>query len=160
MGRAVTQALLEKKAHVILVSKDEKKLLDLKRELNTRFPQSAITVRACDVSQTQEVNQSIHEILKEHPSLDGLVTLAGYNKNYAEISEWLPSPHHIQTLENIIQTDLLGTARFVFHLEPLFRARKKGIIISMAAITVLETWAQDLLFQMAKAGIKAKAKTV
>jgi NAD(P)-dependent dehydrogenase (short-subunit alcohol dehydrogenase family) len=92
--------------------------------------------------------------------IDYLLNFAGNNRDYPKISPMRPSPEAIEMLERIVDTDLLGTARMVFHVEPIMRKQKNRVIITIGSTPVIDRWENDLLFQIAKVGNKQMTEVI
>ena len=73
MGRATTEALLEQGAIVYAADVND----DALREL---FATTAVEIRTCDVSQSDQVDTLIAGIVQEHDRLDGVANFAGVLK--------------------------------------------------------------------------------
>lgn len=107
-----------------------------------------------DVGCTEDARRAVEATLLRFGRIDFLLAFAGYSADYPLISAAQPEPEQIPNLERIINVDLLGSARLVFLIEPLLRAQRSGVIITLGNTPTLETQPTDLLYVVAKAGNK------
>lgn len=152
MGRATGELLASKGATVILVSRNQEKLQKTVSEIIKKSGNKNIFSIPCDVEKTEEVQMTIHQVINQFKRIDYLIHFAGYNLNYASISEAKPSLDQIKNVEKIVNTDLLGTARFVFGVEPIMRQQKEGMVIVVGSTALLDSASHDLIYQIAKSG--------
>jgi uncharacterized oxidoreductase len=81
-----------------------------------------------DVTDQASVDRARDTILRSHPSLDTIVTMAGTG-----IPEDLRDPAHFTAAEKTIDTNLLGTIRVIDAFTPHLIARGGGTIITVSS---------------------------
>lgn len=150
LGMATAKKLYDEGAFLILCARNLDKLEKTYRE----WDKHRFNTYQLDLSQTKNVETKIQAIINQEKTIDVCLNLTGYNLDYQKISDMRPSQEALRRLEDIVNTDLLGTARLIFSLEPHIRKNQKGCLISLTSTPVFDIWDKDLLFQMAKAGIK------
>jgi NAD(P)-dependent dehydrogenase (short-subunit alcohol dehydrogenase family) len=160
MGRATAEFLAQKGASVVIVSRNEEELKKAAVEISEATKNENVLALAGDVSNTYDVEKIVNSVLRKYSRIDYLLNFAGYNVDYGRISPMRPNPEAVSLLEKIINVDLLGTFRMVSYVEPVMRRQNFGVIITIASTPVLDTWENDLLYQIAKVGNKQLAEVI
>ncbi len=125
LGFEISELLVSKKANVIMLSKDKKKLENAKKELNSKN----VSTIACDIRDNNQVETSLEKV----KDLDILINCAGVI-NYQPL-EKVDS----QNIKNIIDTNLLGTIYVTRQLLPIFKKKNSGTIVNISSTSGLLT---------------------
>jgi NAD(P)-dependent dehydrogenase (short-subunit alcohol dehydrogenase family) len=107
-----------------------------------------------DVSNFQEVQDCVTDILVEEKSIDCLINNAGISKDapvwkMAE-AEW----------DAVLNVNLKGTFNFVHHLAPHFRERQRGKIVNVSSINGMRGKFGLANYAASKAGLIGLTKTI
>lgn len=151
LGKSLARHLLGAGARVVLLARDEARLVEAAGELAGAG--SAETL-ACDVGSTDSVNGAIERVAAAHGRVDALVAFAGYAPDFARIHPARPSGELSVDAERVVDVDLLGTVRAVFAVEPRMRAAGRGVIVTIGNTPVLDTAPDHLVYQVARAGVR------
>lgn len=103
LGRAIALELATQGAHLFVIARNAKKLKELQKEINIRFPNCRCEVYAADVSNPQKIELAIKNMHKKMGKIDGIINNAGIA--YANYFE--KTSHDV--FENIIKTNVLGS---------------------------------------------------
>ncbi len=160
MGRACASLLAHLGTRVYMLSRSEPKLTDAALDIRSKSNNPHVFPIQADVSRAHDVSTALSQILSKEKGIDFLLCFAGYNSDYARISRDVPGPQALIDLEKIVSVDLIGTARFVFLVEPHMRASGQGVILSVGNGAMLESDPTDLTFQMAKIGLQQMTRVL
>lgn len=151
IGKTIAIKLLEENANVGIFDIDEKEL----NKIKTQFPE--IYVKKCDVSEKQQVKQSIDDFFLKFNQIDALINNAAlvYNSPTVSFSQGGFKFHDLQKWDEVISTDLNS----VFYMsigviEKMIIKRTKGIIINISSISSTGNAGQPA-YSAAKAGVNA-----
>lgn len=160
MGTACARLLVEQGAAVALLARQKGQLDAAAESLLEGARGAAVLPVVADVGDTQSAAAAVREVHARYGRIDMLLNFAGYNLDYPAISRARPSIEQITNLERIVNVDMLGTARMVFLVEPIMRAQRCGSILTIGNTPTLHTSAEDLIYQVAKAGNKKLTEAV
>lgn len=164
IGRQTALALAADGWRVFATVRDPAARASLTRDLIALRPTVPPTVLEMDVTDDDQVNQRVKEILAEtHNRIDALVNNAGINVIGA--FEEVPAA----VTENLFATNVFGAMRVTRAVLPAMRAERSGRIIVMSSVLgvvslpgfssyastkwALEGWAESLVHELAPFGI-------
>ncbi|GAC1652649.1 MAG: SDR family oxidoreductase [Candidatus Dormibacteraceae bacterium] len=130
IGRATAAALAGHGAHVLLVSRTEAKLDELKAEIEG-FGGRA-TVYACDLSDLEAIDAMVRRALAEQGRIDILVNNAGRSIRRS-VHDSLDRFHDFQ---RTMQLNYFGAVKLMLALLPGMKERGTGHIINVSSIGV------------------------
>ena len=154
MGKATASLLASLGASVVLVSRSARALEKTQSEIIQSSGNRNLAAVPCDVEKTDDARRAVEAAVGKFGRIDSLLLFAGYNVDYGKLCQARPAENLIGTLETIVNTDLLGTARMIFLVEPILRQQRRGVIVTISNTPLLTHGPDDLLFQIAKAGNK------
>lgn len=125
IGRAVALALAAEGVHVGLLARTEKDVAAVAQEVND-LGVKAVAVTA-DISNMQQVNTAVEEILEKFGSIDILINNAGTG-TFGKFLELEP-----EVWENQIKTNLFGVYYATRAVLPQMIARSSGDIINISS---------------------------
>src|SRR5699024_4988443 len=76
IGRSLALKLAEKQANLVLISRSNQKLIDLKRELR-QISSSEIQIFTADLSSRQSTRDVFQTVIQNKPVIDALINNAG-----------------------------------------------------------------------------------
>jgi 3-oxoacyl-[acyl-carrier protein] reductase len=156
LGSAVARELSGRGYSVMLVGRSEERLARAARAALAAASgeERAIAWRRADVTSIDQVLAVVEETLDAWGRIDALLALAGYERDFAELMPLRPSPAVIAAAEAVVQTDLLGTLRAVFAVEPVMRRQGRGTILTLGTTPTIDVRADHLVYQVARAGLR------
>ncbi|KAF9432796.1 hypothetical protein BGZ76_010311 [Entomortierella beljakovae] len=107
----------------------------------------------CDVSRNDDIENVIKELAKVAP-VDHLVMSAGIGLSSLLIG------HNMQDLDNVIQTNLMGTIWFNKAVAKGMMKRKKGAIINISSVVGIQGTVGQSAYAASKAGVIGFTKTL
>lgn len=127
IAQAFAQLMAKKNHDLILLARDEEKLITIKNDLTTRY---AITVHimlfdAMKCDQHESLAKSCHA-LTPHPIR--LFVAFGVMKAAPAIS------HSVKEVVDVIQTNFVGVASIIFSFVPYFQQQQSGHIIVLGSV--------------------------
>ena len=145
IGRAVALALAAEGVHIGLLARNEKDLSAVAEEVND-LGVKAVAVTA-DISNMQEVNTAVEEILEKFGSIDILINNAGTG-TFGKFLEIEP-----EVWENQIRTNLFGVYYATRAVLPQMIARSAGDIINISSTSGKAGAATTSAYSASKFGV-------
>ena len=145
IGRAVALALAAEGVHVGLLARTAKDLSEVAQEVND-LGVKAVAVTA-DISNMQEVNTAVEEILEKFGSIDILINNAGTG-TFGKFLELEP-----EVWENQIRTNLFGVYYATRAVLPQMIARSAGDIINISSTSGKAGAATTSAYSASKFGV-------
>jgi len=146
LGFAVAKRL-SKCNNLYILARSEKKLKDAASQLNCKY-------KVCDVTQWNDVQKTINEILKESKTIDILINNAGV---------WLQGPIEENTPEKIkevIEINTLGNIYLTKAVVPTMKANKSGIIFNTVSQAGITASAERAVYYASKWAVNGFAKSL
>jgi len=156
LGSAVARELCGRGYSIMLVGRSESRLVRNSSGLATaaKGAEHTIAWRRADVTSAEQVSAVVEETRALGGRIYALLTLAGYERDFAKLMPLRPSPAAIAAAEAVVQTDLLGTLRAVFAVEPVMRRQGRGTILTLGTTPTIDVRAEHLVYQVARAGVR------
>ncbi|MGB7362740.1 MAG: SDR family oxidoreductase [Rhodococcus sp. (in: high G+C Gram-positive bacteria)] len=130
IGKASAFAAARKGAHVILVARDEDKLMGVVEELRATGARAHGYV--CDITDDASVAKTVPAILSDHGHVDMLVNNAGRSIRRSLTL----STDRLHDFERTMAVNYFGALRMVLGLLPHMRSRKFGHIVNISSASV------------------------
>lgn len=131
IGRETALQLAQEGAHLILGARSEEKLENVKNELLTVEPKLTVITVLMDVTSVSSLDKAIHTSLSHFDTIDILINNAGFGR-FETVKDTT-----IETFENIMNTNYLGTVRTTKRLLPIMEKQGTGHIINVASVAGL-----------------------
>jgi 3-oxoacyl-[acyl-carrier protein] reductase len=152
IGQATAHAFAREGANVVVSDLNKDRLAKIVTEMNSEYKSKILGI-ACDVTNPQQVEDMVKEIVKEFDSIDILVNNAGIDisKPLVEMTdeEW----------DLIINVNLRGTFNCSRAVLPIMMKAKKGRVINLSSASGLtHTTPSSAVYSAAKAGIVGLTK--
>lgn len=130
IGRAYAAALAAKGFNVLIVSRTQEKLDNMRVELQDRCPNIQVRTHRLDFTQLTDAN--VEEIcsLLRGMQVGVLVNNVAVNVEMPTYFDELP----METVRNIITCNTLGTAALTHAVLPQMKGRKRGVIVNLSSI--------------------------
>jgi len=149
IGYSCAKLLAAMNVNLILLSRREEKLQELKNQLLKKHNHSInIFVVSCDVSKRSEVTQKIRSIIDKH-TIDILINSAGLALGFHKIDEG-----NIDDWETMIDTNIKGVLFVLKQVLPQMRSNNKGHIINMGSVAGEIAYPHGNVYCSTKAAIK------
>lgn len=126
IGRALSIHLARQGYNLLLIARTESLLQSLNEEIALINPNLHITVSCCDVFNKEIIKEVIKDFHDNVKSISLLFNNAGYVKRGT-------SDLDDTELENMLNTNLIGSVNFVREIVPIMREQKHGYIINMSS---------------------------
>jgi uncharacterized protein len=120
LGRATATKLVAEGAIVALIAHNESKLTSVTQELGSKAHSYV-----CDVSQPDQIQQTVQRVLNDFGRVDILINNAGIWTDEA-LEKNDPTRRR-----RAFETNTLGTIEFTKALEPIFREQNNGHIVNV-----------------------------
>lgn len=131
IGKTSALRLAEAGGHVLLVARSAEKLQETAQEIAALDGQS--TIYQADVSDLEDCDRLVAEVLANHGHVDILINNAGRSiRRSLELSY-----DRFHDFERTMQVNYFGALRLTMGLLPSMSARKQGHIINMSSISAL-----------------------
>ena len=149
IGRSTAQTFAKSGWNLILLARDIQKLQDLENELSNTGVN--INLIACDLAQSDKVNQYINQCLKSF----GCPTVVINNAGFAFNGELVSMP--LDKWQEIIQVNLTSVFQICSCIVPLMRARG-GLIINVSSHAANNAFPQWGAYCVSKAALASLTK--
>jgi NAD(P)-dependent dehydrogenase (short-subunit alcohol dehydrogenase family) len=131
IGKAAALRLAEAGAHVLLVARTPEKLAETAAEIEQLGGRSSCYT--ADVSQLEDCDRLVNQVLADHGAVDILVNNAGRSiRRSLELSF-----DRFHDFERTMQVNYFGAVRLIMGLAPSMLARRQGHVINISSISTL-----------------------
>ena len=152
IGKAITFELARSGYHVLMISRNRQKLVENKNLLEKEGLLCDYFI--CDVSNYQEVKNTVVEIINKYQTVSVLINNAGVTKDKLFIrmkqEDW----------EYVIKVNLLGTINFSHAVLPIMMKQRKGVILNVASVVGITGNPGQTNYAASKAGVIAFTKSL
>lgn len=149
IGLATAMKLAETRAIVVLVARDQEKLEEAKRQVES-VGGRAFTYSA-DVTSMESCDQLIDDILRDHGQIDVLVNNAGRSIRRGVSAAY----DRFHDYERTMQLNYFGALRLIMRVLPHFEKRRTGQVINISSIGVLTNAPRFSAYVASKAALDA-----
>lgn len=151
IGNAIATKLASEGYFIYFTYRNNEKLA---LEIQDEFGQDRMRGVQCDLAQFDQIASLSELIYREHGQLDVLINNAGISKD-----NWF-ALMRFDDFEQVINTNLTGTARVVKTFLRKMIARKSGVIVTISSIAGLLSPAGQSNYAASKAGLMSFTKTL
>ncbi|MBP7700931.1 SDR family oxidoreductase [Candidatus Woesebacteria bacterium] len=126
IGREIAVRLAKDEANLILLSRDEKKLKLVQKEISKIGSKSSYFV--CDLKNLNEIRETVEKISKNYKNIDGLINNAGIwqkKDNLENISD--------EIIIEVLQTNLTGLILLTKYIMPLLLLVDEAVLINISS---------------------------
>lgn len=145
LGKATAIAFAQEGIHVAITGRNESKLIDTVKELETLGVKAAYKV--FDITNYEAVQQAVNELTVEFGSIDILVNNAGI-ATFATVLDM-----DVTTWTDIINTNLLGTYYVTKAVLPQLIEKNQGDIINVSSTAGLNGSPNTSAYSASKFGV-------
>lgn len=146
IGKAAALEFARTGSKVIISSRRHSVLELIRKELSKE--NLSVEILPCNIESHQNVDQTAKKILAEH-DLDCLINNAG-------ITSWKSAEENtVKEIEDIINTNLLGSIYCIKSVLPHFIKKQKGTIINMLSVAAEQVLTNSSAYAASKAGLLA-----
>jgi 3-oxoacyl-[acyl-carrier protein] reductase len=146
IGRAIVEALLERRHRVWFCGRSPDLLAAAGRELGERYGQR-VHGRLCDVRRQEQVDELVAGIESETGRLDVLVNNAGLG-GFAPVDELDP-----ELFREIVETNLNGAFYAIRAAAPIMKRQGSGWIFNIASLAAKNPFAGGAAYNASKFGL-------
>ena len=155
IGLALSQVCLHRGHMVVMVDKDENKLLDEVAHCLVSHPNQVMGI-ACNVTKAEEVLQLAHNIMDQFGRVDWIYNNAGIMSGLAPIWDL-----KIEQIHQVMDVNLYGIIHMTQAFMPyLLKQNFRSHIINMASMYALCSGSQMAAYAMSKHAVLALSVTV
>jgi NAD(P)-dependent dehydrogenase (short-subunit alcohol dehydrogenase family) len=154
IGKATALKAAAAGARVLLVARSPEKLEETKSEIEEDGGEAHI--HRCDLSDKDDIDRMVDEVLAEHGHVDVLVNNAGRSIRRGIALSY----DRIHDFERTIQLNYLGAVKLILRLMPRMRERKAGHIINVSSIGVQTHTPRFSAYVASKAALDAWSRCV
>jgi len=152
IGKAISIAVAQSGAEVILVARDEKKLKQVKEEIN-HFKGKAVVIKA-DFSKENEVIQLFEQIKKKYQRLDVLINNAGV----ASFGNTEDFP--IEEFDKIMNVNIRSVFLACQKAIKLMKEKNSGYIINISSVVGFKGYNEQCAYGISKHGVMGLTKSL
>ncbi|HCT41544.1 MAG TPA: short chain dehydrogenase [Moraxellaceae bacterium] len=131
IGKATALRLADTEATILLVARTREKLEETLVEVEAKGARAFI--HTCDVSNLEDCDRLVKEVLEQHGRVDVLVNNAGRSIRRGVASAY----DRFHDYERTMQLNYFGALRLIMGLLPSMTANRRGLIINISSIGVL-----------------------
>ncbi len=126
IGKCVAEHLINKDYHLLLIARNEEKLIALKSNLLLENPEAIIEVAAIDVSDESAILNAVISFHEKTKSIDLIFNNAGYVKRgTAKLAN--------DELMKMMNTNLVGAINVIQAALPMMQMRNFGYIVNLCS---------------------------
>jgi len=152
IGKAISIAVAQSGAEVILVARDEEKLKQVKEEIN-HFKGKAVVIKA-DFSKENEVIQLFEQIKKKYQRLDVLINNAGV----ASFGNTEDFP--IKEFDKIMNVNIRSVFLACQKAIKLMKEKNSGYIINISSVVGFKGYNEQCAYGISKHGVMGLTKSL
>ena len=152
IGKAISIAVAQSGAEVILVARDEEKLKQVKEEIN-HFKGKAVVIKA-DFSKENEVIQLFEQIKKKYQRLDVLINNAGV----ASFGNTEDFP--IEEFDKIMNVNIRSVFLACQKAIKLMKEKNNGYIINISSVVGFKGYKEQCAYGISKHGVMGLTKSL
>lgn len=149
IGKATALRLAETEAKIVLVARNPEKLQEAKNEIGAAGGQAY--VYSADVSNIEECDRLIDEVIADHGQIDVLINNAGRSIRRGVAAAY----DRFHDYERTMQLNYFGALRLIMRVLPHFESRRTGQIINISSIGVLTNAPRFSAYVASKAALDA-----
>lgn len=146
IGRGVAEALLAEGWRVRFCSRSPESVEEARSEMAGRFGE-AVSGRAVDVRQQEEVDAFVGQVVKEEGRIDCLVNNAGLGI-FGPVDELAG-----EQWREVIETNLSGCFYFLHAVAPILKRQGEGWIFNIASLAGKNPFAGGAAYNASKFGL-------
>lgn len=146
IGRACAFLLAEQGTHVMLVARREDKLVQVKDEILTLFPNANVQVEVCDISSPADVATLTHRL----PTVDILVNNAGLALGVETGDEG-----SMDDTVTMFNTNVIGSIALIKGLAKQMRSQNSGEIVNIGSVAATDHYNGGAIYCATKSAIEA-----
>jgi short-subunit dehydrogenase len=154
IGEALAIRVAEAGAKVLLVARSRDKLVEVQQKIEFRGGESLIHI--CDLSNPEDADRLVREVLDEYGHVDLLVNNAGRSIRRG-VSHSYDRYHDF---ERTMQLNYFGSLKLILGLLPTMRKRKDGQIINISSIGVQTNAPRFSAYVASKAALDAFSRSI
>jgi NADP-dependent 3-hydroxy acid dehydrogenase YdfG len=155
IGAATARSFAREGSHLILTARRLNKLEELKKELNSQYPNSKVHIAQLDVRDVKSVNSMVDSVPKDLDKIDVLVNNAGLSLGL-ELVENTSLEH----MDRMFDTNVKGLVYCVQKILPKMKQQKSGHIINISSNSGKETYPKGGLYCASKFAVDAISRTL
>ncbi|NHI15638.1 SDR family oxidoreductase [Microbacterium excoecariae] len=121
-----------------------------------RAEHPGIDAVAIDTADPASIRAAADEVLRRHPDLGVIVTMAGIMRPEA----WADPEGFLETAERTVETNLLGTIRLIAAFLPHLRARGEGTIMTVSSGLAFAPLAATPTYNATKAAVHMLSESI
>lgn len=152
IGKAISIAVAQSGAEVILVARDEEKLKQVKEEIN-HFKGKAVVIKA-DFSKENEVIQLFKQIKEKYQRLDVLINNAGV----ASFGNTEDFP--IEEFDKIMNVNIRSVFLACQKAIKLMKEKNNGYIINISSVVGFKGYNEQCAYGISKHGVMGLTKSL
>ncbi|CAO3681022.1 unnamed protein product [Rhizopus stolonifer] len=154
IGHCIAETFARQGANTILVGRNLDRVKSTEEFFQNNFGHQSHQGIALDISNRNEIDNILKDALKGH-TIDYLINAAGISRDslFVQLKN--------EDLEQVMNTNLLGTMRLTQHVaKSMMRKRKGGCIINISSVIGLEGNIGQTVYGASKAGLVGFTKSL
>ncbi len=155
LGKVLAFELAKQGANLVLIARNKQKLLELKSEINQKFPDVKILVAPADISNPEQVKDVISKAKEQFNQIHVLINNAAiwYEGDFLE--------HSNQKLKELFEINTLGQMYVTKEVLPLMLEQKYGDVVFVNSIAATREYPEDFApYASTKYAIKGFAESI
>lgn len=153
IGKAIALQLSREGAKVMLCARNEERLFRTKEEIASETG-GAVSAVVADVTDKNQVQNLVKEVVKEFKTVEILVSNAGGPPS-GLVDDFSPDDYRAA-----LELNLLSTVNLCYEVMPLMKKQRWGRIITMASVSAKQPIPALILSNTARAGVLGFSKSL
>ncbi len=153
IGKAIALQLSREGAKVMLCARNEERLFRTKEEIAPETG-GAVSAVVADVTDKNQVQNLVKEVVKEFKTVEILVSNAGGPPS-GLVDDFSPDDYRAA-----LELNLLSTVNLCYEVMPLMKKQRWGRIITMASVSAKQPIPALILSNTARAGVLGFSKSL
>ncbi|MGH2994471.1 MAG: SDR family oxidoreductase [Solirubrobacterales bacterium] len=154
IGRAAALKIADAGGNVLLVSRTRETLEEVKAEIEDGG--GTAHVHPCDLSDTDDIDRMVDEVLDRHGDVDILVNNAGKSIRRSVALSY----DRFHDYQRTMQLNYFGPVKLMLKLLPRMRQRKQGHIVNISSIGVQTNTPRFSAYVASKAALDAFSRAI
>ena len=154
IGKHIAKELAKEKVKLVLIGRNILRLKKVKEEvIKLGSPQAKTYI--CDLQDSSQIKLCVEKIIQDFGSIQVLVNNAGIWQKRGQLEEI-----DDKQVQEIIQTNLLGTIFFTKHLLPTLREQAEAAIINISSRSGVKAQAGQSVYTASKWAVRGFTKVL
>lgn len=150
LGYCTALKLAAAGSNLALVSRNQEKLIQLQQKLSSQYPQQKFIAYPCDLCQVEQIKNTVTKIIADFENVHALLNIAGIWQKLSPLEQI-----ETETIQNVIQTNLIGLIQITSLLLPNLKQQSEAIIFNDSSSSGIMPRPEQSVYCASKFGVYA-----